>query len=112
MKFLFYIFSSPDNQLVIFDVIVFPLAAFVLFRDLSRKNARLNHTIPISDFSKMRLRTTENACGGPHAARGPVIGPHCPLSLKKYSRRYGSPCTVAFSHERFLIHRVECRTHF
>jgi len=40
MKFLiFYIFSSPYNQLVIFDVIVFPLATFVLFRDLSRKNA-------------------------------------------------------------------------
>jgi len=40
MKFLiFYIFSSPYNQLVIFDVIVFSLAAFVLFRDLSRKNA-------------------------------------------------------------------------
>jgi len=38
MKFLiFYIFSSPYNQL--FDVIVFPLATFVLFRDLSRKNA-------------------------------------------------------------------------
>jgi len=37
MKFLIsYIFSSPYNQLVIF---VFPLAAFVLFRDLSRKNA-------------------------------------------------------------------------
>jgi len=47
MKFLiFCIFSSPYNQLVIFDVIVFPLAAFVLFRDFSRKNARLNHTIP------------------------------------------------------------------
>jgi len=40
MKFLiFYICSSPHNQLVIFDVIVFPLAAFVLFRDLRRKNA-------------------------------------------------------------------------
>jgi len=39
------IFSSPYNQRVIFDVIVFPLAAFVLFRDLSRKNAWLNHTI-------------------------------------------------------------------
>jgi len=37
--FIFYIFSSPYNQLVIFDVIVFALAAFVLFRDLSRKNA-------------------------------------------------------------------------
>jgi len=31
-----FLFSS--NQFVIFDVIVFPLAAFVLFRDLSRKN--------------------------------------------------------------------------
>jgi len=40
MKFLiFNIFSSLYTQLVIFDVIVFPLAAFVLFRDLSRKNA-------------------------------------------------------------------------
>jgi len=40
MKFLIlYIFSSQCNQLVFFDVIVFPLAAFVLFRDLSRKNA-------------------------------------------------------------------------
>jgi len=40
MKFLiFYIFSSPCNQLVIFDVIAFPIAALVLFRDLSLKNA-------------------------------------------------------------------------
>jgi len=47
MKFLiFYIFScqtvlltSPYNQLVIYDVIVFPLATFVLFRYLSHKNA-------------------------------------------------------------------------
>jgi len=40
MKFLvFYIFSSPYIQLVIFDVIVFPLAAFVSCRDLNRKNA-------------------------------------------------------------------------
>ena len=30
---------------MIFDVIVFPLAAFVLFRDLSHKNAWINHTI-------------------------------------------------------------------
>jgi len=30
---------------VIFDVIVFPLAAFVLFRDLSHKNAWSNYTI-------------------------------------------------------------------
>jgi len=27
------------KSIVIFDVIVFPLAAFVLFRDLSHKNA-------------------------------------------------------------------------
>jgi len=40
MKFLIFLhFSSPYNQLVIFDVTVFPVAAFVLFRDLSRKNA-------------------------------------------------------------------------
>jgi len=40
MKFpIFYIFSSPYDQLVIFDVIVFPIAAFVLFHNLSRKNA-------------------------------------------------------------------------
>jgi len=40
MKFLiFYIISSPYNQLVIFHVIVFPLATCVLFRDLSHKNA-------------------------------------------------------------------------
>ena len=52
MKFLiFYIFSSPYNQLVISDVIVFPLAAFVLFRDLSHKNARLNHAIAIAPSS-------------------------------------------------------------
>ena len=37
-----HIFSSPYIQLVIFDVVVFPLAAFALFRDLSRKNAWLN----------------------------------------------------------------------
>jgi len=30
---------------VIFDRIVFPLTAFVLFRDLSHKNAWTNHTI-------------------------------------------------------------------
>ena len=42
-NFLFFIFFlSPYNQLVMFDVIVFPLAAFVLFRDLSHKNAWLN----------------------------------------------------------------------
>jgi len=35
----FLYFLSPYNQLVFFDVIVFPLATFVLFRDLSRKNA-------------------------------------------------------------------------
>ena len=45
-NFLFFcIFSSPYNQPVIFDVIVFLLAAFVLFRELSPKNAWLNHTI-------------------------------------------------------------------
>jgi len=31
---------------VIFDFIVIALAAFVLFRDLSHKNAWINHTIP------------------------------------------------------------------
>jgi len=36
---IFYNFSSPYNQLVISDVIVFPLGVFVLFRDLSGKNA-------------------------------------------------------------------------
>jgi len=45
-NFLFFIFSLPYNLLVIFDVIVFPLAAFVLFCDLNCKNAWLNHTIP------------------------------------------------------------------
>ena len=40
MKFLiFHILSSAYNQLVISDVIIFPLAAFVIFRDLSRKNS-------------------------------------------------------------------------
>jgi len=34
-----HIFSQPCNQLMIFDVIVFPFAALVLFHDLSRKNA-------------------------------------------------------------------------
>jgi len=34
-----FIFSLTWNQLVMFDVIVFPLAAFVLFRDLSHQNA-------------------------------------------------------------------------
>jgi len=45
-------FSSPYNQLVIFDVIVFPLAAFVLFRELSHKNAWLKpyHTIQLWNF--------------------------------------------------------------
>jgi len=48
MKFLiFYIVSSLYNQLVIFDVIIFPLAPFVLFRDLSCKNLWLNHTTPL-----------------------------------------------------------------
>jgi len=36
---------------VIFDVIVVPLAAFVLFRDLSHENARISHTMPaITNF--------------------------------------------------------------
>jgi len=53
MKFLvFYIFSSPYIQLVIFDVIVFPLAAFVSCRDLNRKNAWLNHTIESVEWSQ------------------------------------------------------------
>jgi len=34
-----YFFSSPYNHIVIFDVIVFPLAAVVLFRDIGHKNA-------------------------------------------------------------------------
>jgi len=34
-----FIFSSTCNQLVIFDVISFPLAAFALFHNLSHKNA-------------------------------------------------------------------------
>jgi len=37
--FILYIFSLPYNHLVIFDVIVFSLTAFVLLRDLSHKNA-------------------------------------------------------------------------
>ena len=43
-----FIFSSTWNQFVIFDVFVFALAAFVLFRDLSHKNAWINHTIPVA----------------------------------------------------------------
>jgi len=35
----FFIFLSSYNQLVILDVIVFPLATFVLLSDLSRKSA-------------------------------------------------------------------------
>jgi len=31
---------------VIFDVIVFPIATFVLFRGLSHKNAWISHTLP------------------------------------------------------------------
>ena len=48
-----FLFSSPCNQLVIFDVIVFPLAAFVLFRDLSCKIAWLN---PGPDLRQSGLR--------------------------------------------------------
>jgi len=33
---------------VIFDVVVFPLAAFVLFRDLRNKNAWRNHVKKVS----------------------------------------------------------------
>jgi len=33
-----FIFSSTCNQLVIFDMISFLLAAFALFRELSHKN--------------------------------------------------------------------------
>jgi len=43
---------------VIFDIIVFPLAAFVLFRGLSHKNAWLNHTIPSEENSVWILRWT------------------------------------------------------
>jgi len=32
---------------MMFDVIVIALAAFALFRDLSHKNAWINHTIPL-----------------------------------------------------------------
>jgi len=32
---------------VIIDVIVFPLSAFVLFRDLIHTNALINHTINV-----------------------------------------------------------------
>jgi len=38
-----FIFSSTWNQFVIFDVFVFSIAAIVLFRDLSHKNAWVNH---------------------------------------------------------------------
>jgi len=34
-----FIFSSACNQFLLFDVTHFPLVAFVLFRDLSHKNA-------------------------------------------------------------------------
>ena len=56
-NFSFYIFSSPYHQLVIFDVIVFPLAAFVLFRDLSRKNARLYHCTIIVARERVFFKT-------------------------------------------------------
>jgi len=46
---------------VIFDVIVFPLvAALVVFRDLSHKNARLNHTIRTIDLPCRKL---DCSCG-------------------------------------------------
>jgi len=41
-----FIFSPTLNQFVIFDVILFPLATFMLFHDLSHKNAWINYTIP------------------------------------------------------------------
>ena len=43
-----FIFSSTWNEFVIFDVIVSSLAAFVLFRDLSHKDAWINHNIPVT----------------------------------------------------------------
>ena len=51
-----FIFSSTWNQFVIFDVIAFPLAAFVLFRDLCHKNAWINHII--SGLTSRKLRNT------------------------------------------------------
>ena len=48
-----FIFSSTWNQFVIFDVIVFTLAAFVLFRDLSHTNAWINHTIPCCRVTRL-----------------------------------------------------------
>jgi len=35
---------------MIFDVILFPLAAFALFRDLSHKKGIINHTIQTTMF--------------------------------------------------------------
>jgi len=40
------------KQFVIFGVIVFPFAAFVLFRDLSHKNAWLHHTFCVEGSNK------------------------------------------------------------
>jgi len=34
-----FIFSSACNYFLLFDVFLFPLVAFALFRDLSHKNA-------------------------------------------------------------------------
>ena len=60
----FYIFSSPYNQLVIFEVIVFPLAAFVLFRGLSRKNAWLSHT---------RIKLYNQSCSSSHNSKNYML---------------------------------------
>ena len=51
-----FIFSLTWNQLVMFDVIVFPLAAFVLFRDLSHQNAWINHTESESNHSQLLVK--------------------------------------------------------
>ena len=48
-----FIFSPKWNYFVIFDVIVFPLAASLLLRDLSHRNARMNQTKPTKSKSRL-----------------------------------------------------------
>jgi len=59
-----FIFSLTWNQFVIFDVILFPLSAFMFFCHLSHKNAWLHHTIILPKPS-MGCNNCWHFCLGP-----------------------------------------------
>jgi len=61
-----FISSGPStlNQFGIFEVIVFPLAAFVLLRHLSHKNSRIIKAITITIQGSSGVLQKQNDCEG------------------------------------------------